>query len=1833
MTENNQLSDETKNNSTDTSSTDVSSAVIGNHENAIVPHKISNHDKLVQTMVMVDGEWINVNDTNDQANVKYDMHKVNKKVVEAQKGIVEAKNTADSAVKYADSAVSASKVNSDALVAQSSAIREAKSAMDSATAEIQQLKANTASDAAKIRADVAQVQSEVDSAKTANSASVEVLKSDINTAKQDLADVHDSLTKAQAAVEQNQKLINDSVAKITGDVSATKQDLANVHDSLAKAQADITANQKSINDNVAQINADITQDRKDITSAQQANADTAKQLDTYAKQAQEQGKTIKAVQETQDGFSTALASVQGNVTQITDTVNGLSASLKDAQGNVASVKAQADQLSATLTDHDKSITQLTATAKELSSTLSDADGRLSKVEQSATMQATTLSDLQGNLSQVKQQADGLVTTLKDAQGDIAQIQQKADGTLAQLKSAQGDIASLQTDVTGIKATLISHEGDIHTLQADSKSLKDDMQDAQGNISSLKKSATDLTSEMSSQDGRLSKIEQTAKEHSTTISDLGKKVDSNGGGVNLLTNTQLFDYNWTWDQIGHSFANGVLTLDGNDNATSRILQQLTDNDTTGKTFSVSFNARISADCDSTSIEVDAGPYDANKRINVTSKDFQHYKAENWQWNSVSIFFSLYVKSGKIDITNLKLEYGAIATPYSLAPSDLATISQAKQTADGITTTLKNVQGDVDQVTQKANGTSEQLADVRGDVTNIQKDVNGLKQTTADNAGNIHTLQSDSKTLKDDMADAKGNISSLQRTSTSLVSEFRDHDGRLSKVEQTATEHTSELADTKGNLDKVTQKANTLQLLLSDAQKNIQNIQLDAKGLHDTITGQSNQLASLNVTLNNLDSKYSGITGDLQSKQTALSSEQQQTKDMLLRKADKSEVDNVKGTVSQVSAEQKTMADQINQKVSSTEYQTLKDKVNNLRIGGRNLIPNSGTDIVIESKTTDGFPQWENKSVYQNLIPGKTYTFSVSATNTNGVEQASVRIFKESLDGKFINKEATHWFFNADGERHSFTFTTPNDDIHYDIWLYAGPMGKLQGKDFATTYHHPQLELGNIESDYSPNPDDIITAIHKNSTAIDQTNSKISLKADQTEVDKVKNTATQNSSRLNIMAGEISSKVTSTDVNNIVDKKGYATTSTVQSLITQKAGTINESIVKLDQTVKQGAENNVQLVRKSDFADGKGSWTVQGIASATNPAPPAELGQTGMNVLQTNTRDAYEDGIWYSVKPGEKFDVDFWCAPSIVYASSLGLEFVDKDKKNPSWQGVSTKQHGPWEHITGTITAPANASFAKPWLYMDKPADNTGNSAWLAKPSIRRQNASTVNAIQTLTASIDGLQSRVTNYQNDTSSKYTQLSNLMQSKVGTADFEQLKRSVDMQTLDSADINNMKTNGHYFVHNLANNPIGGWVYVDVTGDGKYRIRQDVYQDSWNKHKFRRWYGDHWTNWEEGATYSEITQLQYAINLRVQKDELLSQINIAAGHTLIQSNKIYFDADSFVMSPNSKAFIPSAYITNINADKITTGTLDAAKFNVKNFSADNITGGTLNGVVVKTGANDRYFQTSKDNIYWVRNDDMSLVGNDTYLNRANGLNIADMNNIQLTTWGGASVNPDGSIVNTSGNAGHPKIVVDTNGNWDPDDPYGTKWGGGPGDSEIVQWIGNKEYTALTQGKGFTIHLNDGNNNSKLSIQKDNKVGFYVGQGENGNQVNVQFAGDGSGFNVHGNFNVYGAKNSAVKTSQGDVAVSAYETAEYYFGDIGEGQTGDSGLAFVGIEKLFSETVNTSIPYQVFITAYGPGNLWVDQREHDRFVVKSDRPNVKFGWEIKAKRRGYENTRLQKVN
>jgi phage minor structural protein len=78
------------------------------------------------------------------------------------------------------------------------------------------------------------------------------------------------------------------------------------------------------------------------------------------------------------------------------------------------------------------------------------------------------------------------------------------------------------------------------------------------------------------------------------------------------------------------------------------------------------------------------------------------------------------------------------------------------------------------------------------------------------------------------------------------------------------------------------------------------------------------------------------------------------------------------------------------------------------------------------------------------------------------------------------------------------------------------------------------------------------------------------------------------------------------------------------------------------------------------------------------------------------------------------------------------------------------------------------------------------------------------------------------------------------------------------------------------------------------------------------------------------------------------------------------------------------------------------------------------------------------------------------------------------------------------------------------------------------------------------------------------------------------------------------------------------YETASPMFGDVGEGTIGDDGQCYVSIDPVFAETVSTS-QYQVFLQAYGEGNVYVKERTPSYFVVCGP-AGMSFGWEIKAK-------------
>lgn len=950
---------------------------------------ISSRDAKSVASVMVNGKWVNLSDTLEQANVKSDVGTVAKQVAAQQEVVSNAASTADSAVAYANDAIEKSRVNSQAIVAQSEAISEAKSAIDSATAEIQQAVANAASDAANIRADVAQVQNEVDTAKAANSASVEALKSDVSATEQDLADVHDSLTKAQAAAEESQKAIDKSIA---------------------------------------QINSDIEQDRKDIASAQQANADTAKQLDAYSKQAQDQGKTIKSIQDKQDGFTATLADVQGNVTQVSDKVGGLSASLKDAQDNVASVKAQADQLSATLTDHTKSISTLTASAKELSSTLEDADGRLSKVEQTAQTNSSTLSDVQGDLSQVKQDATTLTSTLKDAQGNISTLQQKADSVYDQLASAQGDIASLQTDVKGIKATLVSHEGDIHTLQADSKTLKDDMQDAQGNISSLQKTATSLDSEISSQDGRLSKVEQTATGTQQTVANQQGQINS--------IQTDVSGIHETITGQGNQITTINATLNGLDTKYEGVSGDL--NNLKNQTQWV----------------IVTSPVDLN---NVITPCHEFLKGTVTNAPNEVAWWYLTVEGSEGDRVTQTVIADQSNNRYTrrLAGSWSAWVRDATQT--DVTALSGQITANSTQITQ-----NKQAIALKADQSTVDNLSGEVSQNTAQlkvQADQISSKvsSSDFKTLNDTV---NGAISSIQKNSTAIDQtnkqiSLKADQTEVDQVKQTATQNSSRL---------------------------------------DVMDGQIRSRVTSTDVNNIVDSKGFATTNTVQSLVT-----------------------------------QKANEWNLNLTSLQTDVNAIKTTG-----GGRNLIANTGTDIVIDA-TSNVTNNWAFVVLNFTEQPKQGDLITVSAegtlTGTGTLDEYQVVLYNAFT----INSRSQAQYLKA-GKRDSVTLSLDNLDGDGDtvLLIYAGKASETGGKK--NVVHHLMVEKGPIAHDWSPAPSDMatVTSVTNLSATVDGIKSTVATKADQSTVTQLSNAlqskveSSTYTSAINQLSNDINLRVKSADL---------------------------------------------------------------------------------------------------------------------------------------------------------------------------------------------------------------------------------------------------------------------------------------------------------------------------------------------------------------------------------------------------------------------------------------------------------------------------------------------------------------------------------------------------------------------------------------------------------------------------------------------------------------------------------------------------------------------------------
>lgn len=1111
-------------------------------------------------------------------------------------------------------------------------------------------------------------------------------------------------------------------------------------------------------------------------------------------------------------------------------------------------------------------------------------------------------------------------------------------------------------------------------------------------------------------------------------------NSNGGGVNLLKNTQSFDANWIWNSVGHSFLDGVLTLSNISGTESRMFQNLNEIAPKGKTFSVSFDARINENCPDPDVLLRMGPWDAPMQCHVRSKNFSHFKVENWEWQSTkSETFSFYVRNGSIDLKRLKLEYGSVATPWTPAYEDTsAEIKSAKDAAIKVASDQINLHVNElstqfdDKLNKRVNEvktasekfTSDGIEQTVKKITDVKNQVDGIQ------VGGRNYLRNSDKSITgfaQDLGTLPNEVLNSLAGKTITVSvdvEWNDFKNDSALENRLGFEASVTGSDGHDYSLGVWKSPNT-----SSGKERISTQYTLPFGVTFTVTNNShNGYVSINGTC-----KVSHAKIEVGNKATDWTPAPEDT-------------DNkISDAKTEVTASVKNLGDRV-----TTEVNSITAKVDNLQIGGRNLLKNTDKDIGITSHTTDEQPAWAKYETGYNLENGKTYTLSAEIKNSaSEIKEASIGIF----DG--ATNVGTVYPLLANGQRQSVTFSVPNDTSKYQLYFYAGHAGEIPGVDLTTTFHHVKLEIGNKATDWTPAPEDTTNII-----------SELNAKWD-------------------VANGQIRGKVTEKQVHDLLNNEHYATESWTQAQLKLTSDNFNVSVGKMAQKL-----DNLTI--------------------------------GGRNLIYGTT--------------------DFELLYSGTFTDSITIRQVLID--NELAQKASTMTY------SATIRPDDAESPVQLAIYKTK-----GDSA------------------------------------------HTRVSNTPIAVSSTVHYGDSKRLSLTFNLDQ----DMK---------------GIEIVALVAGSNTFKmfgVKEEKLE-----------IGSVPTDWSPAPE-------EYA-----KTSNIISTINMSPEQIKLSSNKIVLDGDTEI---KGTAFIPSAAIKDITADKITAGTLDVGKLDIKNLKADDIKTGTLSGITIRAGDEDSFFQTSKDNIYWITNSgESAVIGKGKYV-RYPGLNVFDKEAIYLGSWAGAVLNQDGTINDRGGAYGNPKLAIETAGMKTRFNGY--SFGGDlepkPLDRHrITSWVGPKEFLLVEQGNGTHIELNPNMASSQFTVQKDNKFGAYFGQGREGNEINFTPLG---GMTINGNFRVTGAKNAIVKTSQGTVAINAYETADYYFGDIGSAKTGDNKVAMINIESLFKETVNTDVEYQVFLTSYGPGDIWVSERQRDYFVVESELPNMEFGWEIKAKRKGYENTRLAKVD
>lgn len=455
--------------------------------------------------------------------------------------------------------------------------------------------------------------------------------------------------------------------------------------------------------------------------------------------------------------------------------------------------------------------------------------------------------------------------------------------------------------------------------------------------------------------------------------------------------------------------------------------------------------------------------------------------------------------KGDITDSKQQIQDAVDKANANASEIATVKETYATKVDLTTESKTIHADVTTEIEKKVGelsttVSETYAS-KSDLTSIEGSLNTKIKQNADSittqATSIEKLQSDTTQAKKDIIDATKKATDAQAQADKALGNAQSAQTLADEAKRSADSAqlnldnaNKELADAKANLESVTGRVDATESEITKAQTRLTNAETAVqKAQSDATKAQGNATTAINNA-----KAAQGAADDAK------------------QKAEQAQKDLAELTNKVASNTTKIEQNSDAIKLQAKSIIETSNKVDNLQIGGRNLILKSNIEHTNNEYLTGRY------YLSENLKKGETYTIQLwgnlgAKKDYFGLwlELGNIRI------GAVLGKGTNYG---------SLTFTCPNEAILTTlncIDIYA----VISSNTDTSTITKIKLELGNKATDWTPAPEDVDEAINTERT---ERQSAIETKANEI-TSKVSETYVSNSA-LNHYKEEVSTQFSQT-----------------------------------------------------------------------------------------------------------------------------------------------------------------------------------------------------------------------------------------------------------------------------------------------------------------------------------------------------------------------------------------------------------------------------------------------------------------------------------------------------------------------------------------------------------------------------------------------------------------------------------------------------------------------------------------------------------------------------------